>query len=100
MYLEGALFASVLGSASQQSKLRIALLVLLWPIALPIAGCILYKKFSPLINEVRTNPFLKAMIQTQTGGQTPSLFQVNNPFESEDALEMDSNNHEIKEELS
>lgn len=81
MYFEGALFATLLGSAAQQTKFRTALLVLLWPITLPIAGCLLYKKFSPLINEVRTNPFLKAVIQAQTTGETPTLFQVNNPFE-------------------
>jgi hypothetical protein len=62
MYLEGAVIAGVAGLAAKPPKWAWPLLVLLWPLALPLLGFRTYKKYQPLIEQVMKDPFLKAMI--------------------------------------
>lgn len=88
MYAEGALLATVLGGMAQQSTIKTIFMVLLWPFTLPVAGAMLYKKFSPMINEVKNNPFLRAMIQAQTQPAEPTTLFDALPSENTDTEEV------------
>jgi hypothetical protein len=62
MYLEGLCFAGILGFVLKPSKLLWPLLLLLWPIAIPVLACRAYVKYKPVIQEIHQNPFLGAML--------------------------------------
>jgi len=68
MYLEGMMLATVVGISAQISKWVWPFLLLLWPIVLPIFAYKAYKKFGPIILELKTNPILGALLGINTGG--------------------------------
>jgi len=62
MYLEGLLVATLAASVSQVSKPVFGLILIFWPIALPILGYKTFRKYQPLIQQLHENPMLRAML--------------------------------------
>ena len=71
MYLEGVLCAGIIGLILKPSKLLWPLLLLLWPIAIPVLVCRAYAKYNPIIQEIQQNPFLGAMLGLGQPKQSP-----------------------------
>jgi hypothetical protein len=88
MYLEGAVAAGVATAVLKPAKFVIPLIVLLWPVALPILAYSLYKKFYPLVVGLRDNPLILALAgidieQNEPNEEVSSLFQNDNDKEGE-----------------
>ena len=66
-YLEGLLMTIMVAMACRPSKLLMPFFLLLWPIALPIAGYMLYNKFKPLIAMIQ--PMAGMLLSQDTGGK-------------------------------
>jgi hypothetical protein len=90
MYLEGLIIASFVGAMSQPSKWAWPLLLIFWPIALPILAYKTYAKYRPIIQQVQENPLLGSLLGFNTPQANPlmELFnqtsaspaEVDNPF--------------------
>lgn len=78
MYLEGLLLATAVGKLIKPSKWVWPILLLLWPVALPMLGYKTLMKYRPLLMEIQQNPFLKSMMGGM--GSTESTPQDTNPF--------------------
>ena len=62
MYLEGLLVAAFVGAMSQPPKWVWPLLLLFWPLSLPLLAYKTYKKYEPIIRQVRENPLLGSLM--------------------------------------
>jgi len=78
MYLEGLIIASFAGAMSQTSKVMWPLLLIFWPIALPILAYKTYVKYQPLIQQVQENPLLGSLL----GFSRPTADPTVNPLAS------------------
>lgn len=65
MYIEGLLASLFFTIALKPSKVIGTSLVLFWPIALPIIFYIAYKKFKPILDTIKDNPFFNLNNQAQ-----------------------------------
>lgn len=92
MYLEGLAVSALAASVSQASKPVFALMLVFWPVAMPILAYRTYCKYRPLIQQLHENPLLRSMMgltpppqTTQSPlaailGNSPSMDPENNPF--------------------
>jgi len=62
MYLEGLVVASFAGAMSQTSKVMWPLLLIFWPIALPILAYKTYVKYQPVIQQIQENPLMGSLL--------------------------------------
>ena len=86
MYLEGLIIASFAGAMSQTSKVMWPLLLLFWPLALPILAYRTYIKYQPMIQQIQENPLIGSLLGLRSPQENPfaELFSGNpntpNPF--------------------
>lgn len=87
MYLEGLVIAAFAGAMSQTSKIVWPLLLIFWPIALPILAYRTYAKYRPIIQQIQENPLIGSLLGLRPAQENPlqSLFatgdqDTTNPF--------------------
>ena len=70
MYFEGLIVAALAASVSQVSKPVFALMLIFWPIAMPVLAYRTYCKYRPLIQQLHENPLLRSMMGLTPPPQT------------------------------
>lgn len=66
MYLEGLAMAGAVIATLKPSKFISLVLFLFWPIALPVAAYMLYRKFKPLLEAIK--PMAGMLLSQDIGG--------------------------------
>lgn len=73
MYLEGLVIAAFAGAMSQPSKFVWPLLLIFWPVALPLMAYKTYRKYKPVIQQVMENPLLGSLMGFNAPQENPIM---------------------------